>query len=140
MEALSNERMVLDHKVPFVVTHKDTGIFVKYMVDEPAGTQILGSSHTMTFPEWIEIWGRVHGVKGTYKELSSKNVLKLGPKPVSGEPEEGFKLIQELDYCGRDLEVINIEDVSHTSIREFISHYQRKFKVNIELPLTLMEE
>lgn len=110
------------------------------MVDEPAGTQTLGSSHTLTFPEWIEIWGRVHGAKGTYKELSSKNVLKLGPEPVSGEPQECFKLVQELDYCGRDLEVINIEDVSHTSIREFILHYQRKFQVNIELPLTLMEE
>lgn len=123
MEALSNERMALDHKVSFVVTHKDTGIFVKYMVDEPAGTQVLGSTQTMTFPKWIEIWGRVHGVKGTYKELSSKNVLKLAPKSVSRDPEGGFKLIQELDYCRRDPEVINIEDVSHTSIREFISHY-----------------
>lgn len=121
MEDLSNERMALDHKVPFVVTHKDTGIFVKYMFDEPAGTQIFGSSQTMTFPERIEIWGRVPVVKGTYMELSSKNVLKLALEPVSGEPEEGFELIQELDYCGRDPEVINIEDVSHTSIRE-LSH------------------
>lgn len=108
MEALSNERMALDHKFPFAVTHKDTGIFVKYMVDTPAGTQIPGLSQTMTFREWIEIWGRVHGVKGTYKELSRKNVLKLAPEPVSGEPEEGFKLIQELGYCGRDPGVVNI--------------------------------
>lgn len=55
-------------------------------------------------------------MKGTYKELSSENVLKVAPEPVSGEPEEGFKLIQELGYCGRDPEVINIDDLSHTSI------------------------
>lgn len=70
--------MAPDYKIPFVVTHKKTGIFVKHLVDRPAGTRILGSSQMTTFPEWMEMWGRsIPLSKGTYKKMASENVANI---------------------------------------------------------------
>lgn len=52
-----------EYKMPFVVTHKDTGAFVKALVDLPPRKNLLGVSEHMTWPEWTKLWGDVLGVK-----------------------------------------------------------------------------
>ena len=56
-----------DHKHPIVCTAEDTGILVRALEKQPAGTVLLGYSEVMSFKEWMEVWERVLGVPVVYR-------------------------------------------------------------------------
>lgn len=56
-----------NQKFPFVVTHKDTGSFVKALVDLPPKNHIFGVSEQMMWPDWTKLWGDVLRVQAGYQ-------------------------------------------------------------------------
>ncbi|KAH6892038.1 hypothetical protein B0T10DRAFT_482865 [Thelonectria olida] len=111
-------------RMPHIVTHKDTGPFVKALIDIPPGKDILATSEYMTFPEYAEAWGRVLGVKTTYKQVSKDEFYKDVPAALADELDDGFKYIEEFGFTGGDPDVIEAEqldvEIPVTSVEEYI--------------------
>ncbi|KAK5675198.1 hypothetical protein LTS10_012274 [Elasticomyces elasticus] len=113
-----------DYKMPFVVTHKDTGAFVKALVvDLPVGKHILAVSEHMTWPAWTKLWAKTLGVEATYKQVSEDEFWEGAPEPVKKEFAETFAYVEEFGYTGGDPEVKTAEElgvkVSVTSLETY---------------------
>ncbi|KAJ4256822.1 hypothetical protein NW762_008918 [Fusarium torreyae] len=111
-----------DFKMPFIVTERDTGTFVKALVDLPLNTHILGVSEEMTLPKWVETWGRVNGVKASYKEISREELFEGVPEAFTNEIGDGFDYFHEFGLTGGDPAVL------------------RPDQLGVKIPLTSMEE
>ena len=99
--------------IPFVVTERDTGAFVKALVvDLPAGKKLLGVSEYMTWPGWMKLWGDVNGVKAGFKPVSMEEYLKNVPESLKKELSESYLWNAEFTWYGRDPDVLKVEDVS----------------------------
>ncbi|KAI9688713.1 MAG: hypothetical protein M1822_001070 [Bathelium mastoideum] len=112
--------------VPFVVTHQDTGPFVKALVDLPPGKHLLGVSESMTFPEWAKTWGETLGHKIEFKQVSDEEFWQGVPEEVRTVLSEDFAYTDEFGYTGGDPEVqtatqLGIE-IPCTSMAEYIKN------------------
>lgn len=98
--------------MPFVVTHKDTGEFVKALVlDLPAGTHLLGASRIMTWPEWTKIWADSLGVQARFEQVSHEDYFRGVPAELKEELSETFLYTEEFGYTGGDPDVVTAEQV-----------------------------
>jgi hypothetical protein len=96
----------------FVVMERDTGEFVKVVVvDLEAGRELLGVSETMTWSEWMELWGRVWGVKAGFKQVSAEGFFRGVPEPLKKELEDTYDFVEEFGYDGGDPDVLRPEQV-----------------------------
>ncbi|KUJ10769.1 NAD(P)-binding protein [Mollisia scopiformis] len=124
-------------RMPFVVTEKDTGAFVKALIDLPAGKDLLGVSETMTWPEWMETWGRIHGVKTGFKEVPSDEFFKDLPEPMGKELADAFAYMEEFGYDGGDPEVLTPDmldtKIPLTSMEEYIKSQDWSAVLNSEV-------
>ena len=102
-----------EYQMPFIVTHEDTGAFVKALVDLTPGTHLLGVSEYMTWPEWTELWGRVNGVKATFVQVSEEEYFAGMPEALKEELIDSFRYVEEFGYTGGDPDVVDPEEVSH---------------------------
>ncbi|KAJ0114798.1 hypothetical protein J7T55_004539 [Diaporthe amygdali] len=113
-----------DFRMPHVVAHRDTGPFVKALVDLPPGKDLLAVSEWMTFPEWMEVWGRVLGVKARYQQISQEEMFKSVPTALAEEIRDGFDYIEEFGFDGGDPDVLRPEQLDFkiplTSMEEYI--------------------
>ncbi|KAK4888186.1 hypothetical protein LTR27_012891 [Elasticomyces elasticus] len=112
------------YKMPFVVTHKDTGAFVKALIiDLPVGKHILAVSEHMTWPAWTKLWAKTLRVEATYKQVSEDEFWEGAPEPVKKEFVETFAYVEEFGYTGGDPEVKTAEElgvnVSVTSLEAY---------------------
>ncbi|KAH8652267.1 hypothetical protein BX600DRAFT_90156 [Xylariales sp. PMI_506] len=111
---------------PFVDTHRDTGAFVKALVDLPAGKDLLGVSENMTWPEWMTLWGQILGVRAGYKEVSDEEFFQNVPGPLSQELMDTYDYVEEFGYTGGDPDVLEPDQlgiqVPVTSIKEYIKN------------------
>jgi hypothetical protein len=106
---------------PFVDTHRDTGSFVKALVDLPAGKDLLGVSQNMAWPEWMALWGRILGVKAGYKEVSDDEFFENVPGPLRQELVDTYDYVEEFGYTGGDPNVLEPHQVSY-EIMHFITY------------------
>jgi hypothetical protein len=74
-----------DVQFPFVDTHRDTGSFVKVLVDLLPGKDLLGVSQSMTWPEWMKLWGDILGVKAGFAQVSGDDFFRNVPEPLKKE-------------------------------------------------------
>ncbi|EOO00128.1 putative -like family protein [Phaeoacremonium minimum UCRPA7] len=109
-------------KFPFVVTQRDTGPYVKALVDLPAGKDVLGVSQSLTFPEWMTIWGKVLGVKAGFKQVSWEEFFGTVPEPLKSELQDAWKYFEDFGHTGGDPNVLTPE------------------QLGVKVPLTTMEE
>ncbi|KAF5018605.1 hypothetical protein F66182_9397 [Fusarium sp. NRRL 66182] len=113
-----------DVKMPFIVTHRDTGSFVKALVDLPPNTHVMGVSEEITFPEWMEIWGRVNGVKAAYKHISREELFEGIPEDFANEIGDSFDYIHEFGFTGGDPAVLSLDQLGVkeplTSMEQYI--------------------
>ncbi|KAI9690055.1 MAG: hypothetical protein M1820_010054 [Bogoriella megaspora] len=109
-------------KMPFVITHKDTGAFVKALVELPPGKDLHGFSEELTWPEFAKLWGDVLDVKATFKQVSNDVFFEGLPDPLREELVETFAYVEEFGYTGGDPDVLTPN------------------QLGIEIPLTSMEE
>lgn len=105
-----------DAPLPWIDTSRDTGAFVKALVDLPAGNDLLGVSQSMTTREWIELWGRVMGVKVGFKQVSADEFFEGVPPPMKIELQDAFEYIEKFGYTGGDPDVLLPEKVSLTAL------------------------
>ncbi|KAG6356040.1 hypothetical protein INS49_015425 [Diaporthe citri] len=111
-------------RMPFIVTERDTGALVKALVDLPPGKDLMGVSEWMTFPEWVEVWGRVLGVKVGFRQISKEEMFEGVPEPMAQEIGDSFDYIEEFGFAGGDPEVLDPEQLDFkiplTSMEEYI--------------------
>jgi len=96
---------------PMVVAERDTGAFVRALIDVPPGKQLHGVSEYMTWPEFTKLWGEIHGVKTAYKPIPLSEFLMDAPEPVKEEIRPSFQYASEYGFTGGDPEVLKPEDV-----------------------------
>lgn len=122
--------------MPFIVTHLDTGVFVHALADLPAGTNLLGVSEHMTWPAWTELWGKVLGVKASFKQVSYEEFFTGVPEPVKAELADTFKYVEEFGYTGGDPSVVTVEQVRCKSPLAF-SRARPRRKDNKKTPVSV---
>lgn len=123
---------------PFVDTDRDTGAFVKALVDTPAGIELLGVSESMTWPEWTKLWGDVHGVRTEYKQVSTKEFYAGLPEPLRVELEDSFDYVNEFGYTGGDPDVVTPQQVSFAKL--CVGYVTHSPQLSFQIPLTSVEE
>ena len=107
-----------DTKFQFVDTHRDTGGFVRALVEFlPAGKTMAAVSETLTWPEWMRIWGEVNGVKAGFKQVSKEEFWKGIPEPLAEELSDSFDFIEEFGITGGDPDVLTADQVSGYSLK-----------------------
>jgi hypothetical protein len=104
-----------DFKNPFVWAHKDTGAFVKALVEEcPPGTNLRAISETLTWPEYTKVWAETLGVKAVYKNVGLEEHFgdKALPAALREEIMDAFAYAIEYNYDGGDPSLKTAEQVS----------------------------
>ncbi|KAF1992402.1 putative hscarg dehydrogenase, partial [Aulographum hederae CBS 113979] len=93
----------LDTMIPLVETKKDTGAFVKALIEDlPIGTSLLGVSEMMSWKQFMEIWGRVLGVKARMEKISMEEWLEPLPEHLREEVGESYAFNAEFGWTGGD--------------------------------------
>lgn len=100
-----------DSVVDFVVTQKDTGGFVKALIEMPPGKNLIGVSERMTWKEWTKIWGDVLGVKAGFRQVSEDTFWKGVPDAMR-ELQVAWEYVDEFGHAGGDPEVLRPDEVS----------------------------
>ncbi|EHK96064.1 hypothetical protein M7I_8245 [Glarea lozoyensis 74030] len=103
-----------DQMYPFVVAHRDTGAFVKALVDAPPGLNLMGASQFMTWPEWTKTWGDVLGVKAEFKTVPAEEFVEGVPKPLAQELSDTYLYLEEFGFDGGDSSVVAPEQLTFT--------------------------
>ena len=124
-------------KMAFVVAHKDTGAFVKALVDLPPQKNLEGVSEHKTWPEWTKLWGDIVGVKATFEQVSEDYAFRGAPDPFRQEIAEAFRYTEEFGYTGGDPEVLTAEQVSLVPLH---IAFADDFQLGIKIPVTSLEE
>ncbi|KAL2060094.1 hypothetical protein VTL71DRAFT_9916 [Oculimacula yallundae] len=104
----------------FVVAEKDTGEFVRALVELPPGTNLMGVSESMTAPEYAAVWGKVHGVEVGFEQVSYDEFFDGFPKVVQEELGDSFKFLEEFGRCGALTAAELGVQLKLTSMEEFI--------------------
>lgn len=93
--------------MPYVDPAKDTGHFVKALVlQNPAGTAMLGVSEFLTNDEYCKIWGRVLGVQVVSEYLDREGLVAAGmPDWLALETFETGIYVAKYGQNGGDPEV-----------------------------------
>ncbi|KAF5868219.1 putative NmrA-like protein [Botrytis fragariae] len=112
-----------DSIVEFVVTQKDTGGFVKALIEMPPGKNLIGVSERMTWKEWTKIWGDVLGVKAAFKQVFEETFWKGVPEAMR-ELQLAWEYVDEFGHAGGDPDVLRPEElpskIALTSMEEYI--------------------
>lgn len=101
-----------DWKCPFLVAHRDTGSFVRALVDLPPGTNLRAFSEELTFPEFMKVWGNVHGVRASYKQVSVELQFEGVQEDLKGEMAETYPYEDEYGNTGGDPSILSAAEVS----------------------------
>ncbi|KAI0153397.1 hypothetical protein BJ166DRAFT_594573 [Pestalotiopsis sp. NC0098] len=113
-----------DVPIPFVVAGKDTGAFVKALVDAPAGTDLLGASEVMSWEQWAAVWGRVNGVQAGFRRVENEELFRGAPKPLADELWDAHAYFEKFGHTGGDPDVVTPEQLgitkSLTTMEEYI--------------------
>ncbi|KAI9717640.1 MAG: hypothetical protein M1812_004585 [Candelaria pacifica] len=115
-----------DKPVPMVVTRKDTGYFVRALIQLPPGKTLLGYGMMISPKEYLKLWTEIHGVRnGGFRELTIKEAEDLeGGGPTAREAVESYAFTLEFGWDGGDPDVLRPEDLGvgcpTTSIEEYI--------------------
>jgi hypothetical protein len=99
-------------QMPHFVAHRDTGPFVKALVDMAPGKEIFAVSQYTTLPEMVEVWGRIHNVKAGYKEISTAELFQGLPEAFAYEMGESFDFLHKFGFTGGDPQVLQPDQVS----------------------------
>lgn len=109
--------------IPFVITSKDTGEFIKALVHVPPGKHMFGVSEQLGWEEWTRIWGKTLGVRARYERVSMEKYLDGLPENLTREIAESVLFCDEFGWTGGDTEVLNPKaissDIQLTSITEY---------------------
>ncbi|KAI7544151.1 hypothetical protein KC331_g6976 [Hortaea werneckii] len=117
--------------IPWVDVERDTGSFVKALIEAPPKTQLLGVSEWMAFDDWAALWSNVTGVKSKFEDTVSQERLR----PSNGTfdfknmfSQTGY-FVTEFGYTGGDPDVVGPEELDRNGMkisRSKISNYMKR--------------
>ncbi|GKT51053.1 NmrA-like family domain-containing protein 1 [Colletotrichum spaethianum] len=110
--------------IPWIVVDQDTGIFVKALVEQPAGKTVLALSEWATWTGFWTLWSEVLGLKTEFKEVSPSEYVESLPEPARAEFLESMLYSNEFGYTGGDPDVLSLPDLDSqakpTGLREYM--------------------
>ena len=102
-----------DVPVPQIFAQKDSGYFVRALIQSPPGLNLLGYGSKVSWKEYIQTFCDVVKVKnGGCDEMTVGDMDKMIPGGVGEELGEMFAYAVEFGYDGSDPSVISSKDVS----------------------------
>lgn len=110
---------------PFVVTHLDTGVFVRaLLLKAPPGTPMLGYSQKGTYVEFWTLWSTVTGSKVEFKEMEADEFYSEVPEAIRAEVYESAAYDKEFGWTGGDPSVVDVwtvdPEAKTTSLKEYM--------------------
>ncbi|KAH4353430.1 hypothetical protein HBH98_005570 [Parastagonospora nodorum] len=116
-----------DTLIPHLDPRKDTGPHVRALLQLPPSSTLMAASEWLTWPQWIELFGDIKGVKTSYKQISVNDMDAYAPGGVGREIGEMYEFSSEMGYNASqadtlmrwDLEKMGIK-VETTSLREYV--------------------
>ncbi|GAB1737777.1 hypothetical protein NU219Hw_g2184t1 [Hortaea werneckii] len=117
--------------IPWVDVERDTGAFVKALIEAPPKTQLLGVSEWMAFDDWAALWSNVTGVRSRFEDTA----FQQPPRPSSDVfdfktmfSQTGY-FVNEFGYTGGDPDVVGPEELERNGAkirRSKISDYMKQ--------------
>ncbi|PRP77818.1 hypothetical protein PROFUN_07760 [Planoprotostelium fungivorum] len=111
-------------KLPHVVAERDTGPYVRALVDMEPGKKVFAVSEYMSFTDFMELWGQHHRVKASYREISTAEMVKDMPEVMATDLGQAYDFYHEFGFTGGDPEVLEREQipvkVEVTSMADYI--------------------
>lgn len=105
-----------DGPFPLVDVEKDTGAFVKALIDAPAPRHLLGVSETLSMAQFLALFSEETGISSRYERTPDEEMTKDDVTGLGREFLETFKFVEEFAYTGGDTEALLPEDVSCHSL------------------------
>ncbi|KAF2705914.1 NAD(P)-binding protein [Pleomassaria siparia CBS 279.74] len=111
-----------DARIPMIWVERDTGTFVKALVEAEPGKTLLGYGSLIGWREYMETWGRIVGVEAKFEQIKPEEYLKEWPENLAREVREGHLFHGEFGWHGGDPEVLhpNHFGIGGTSVEEYI--------------------
>lgn len=100
--------------MPYIDVERDTGSFVKALIDAPAPTQILAFSEWATPSEWLALWSQVTGVATRIEQADTKEFEGNDPSGFMRSILETGQFVAKFGFTGKDEQILMPEDVSLT--------------------------
>ncbi|KAH7141516.1 hypothetical protein B0J13DRAFT_556951 [Dactylonectria estremocensis] len=97
--------------VAWVDAGRDTGVFVKALLQVEPGKNLLGTSGVLSWDEFAALWGKVNGVTARFVPLDRKILEEQIPGGVGEELADMFEYIGEFGYDGSDPTVVLPKDL-----------------------------
>lgn len=90
-----------DTPIPMIDTRKDTGYFVRALVQLPPGKNVLAYGSMISWKNYMTLWAKILKLPGGfYKQLSIEDVDKIAPGGLGREVAEGWASQGEFGYDG----------------------------------------
>jgi nucleoside-diphosphate-sugar epimerase len=100
-------------KLPFIDTRKDTGPFVKALVESPPGKTLLAFTAMLSFNEIAKLWSLATGKPAKHRQVTMEEVKKQFP--TEGEETNSVMYAAEFGYAGGKPDVIEPKDLGFES-------------------------
>ena len=101
-----------DAPIPMIDTRKDTGYFVRALVQVPPGKNLLAFGSMISWKDYMALWAEVLQVPAAYRQITIEDVDKIAPGGLGREVGEGWASQGEFGYDGGDPSVVHANDVS----------------------------
>lgn len=96
---------------PWTDTKGDTGKFVRALTQTSPGKNLKGVSQTLSYGDYLKLWGEVNGVPTRYVKISKEQFYGLLPPAAAQEFEEMNAFIAEFGYYGDESALLSPADV-----------------------------
>ena len=102
--------------MPMIDTRRDTGYFVRALVQHPPGKNVLAYGSLISWKDYMTLWAQTLKLPGGYyKQITIDEFNKIVPGGLGREMAEGWAYQGEYGYDGGDPSIVNAKDVSKTA-------------------------
>ena len=102
-----------DTKLPFIDTRKDTGPFVKALVETGPRKRLLAYTAMLNFNEIARLWSEATGQPAKHRRVTMEEVKKKFP--TEGEETNSVMYAAEFGYAGGEIGVLEPMDLGFES-------------------------
>ena len=105
-----------DKSVPHFDPVGDMGNFTYAVSQMPPGKAYMAAGTTCTWPEFLSTWAKVNGMKASYKQVSSEEMINATEDRDTGiEVEHMYSYSSDPGYDG-GMELLTAEDIRKVSL------------------------
>ena len=104
--------------MPMIDTRRDTGPFVRALVQTSPGKNVLAYGSMISWKEYMALWAKILKLPGGYyKQVTMDQARKIALVDLGHEIAEGWAYQGEFGYDGGDPSVLHAKDVSQNGER-----------------------